>query len=145
MSHFGLSVTDLDRSVAFYCDVLGARLVRPPYAGESPSFFGRMALVMVGSTALDLYQHADNTGDRFEPARTGLDHFALVADSFEVLEAWQRWLEDHGVHKSEIRPAGGAGAMFDFVDPDGVQIEFLFLDQDKLRRSPVHAMGRSWE
>ena len=25
--------------------------------------------------------------------------------------------------------------MFDFTDPDGVQIEFYFLDEDKLRRS----------
>jgi catechol 2,3-dioxygenase-like lactoylglutathione lyase family enzyme len=28
VSHFGFSVTDLDRSIEFYCDVLGATLIR---------------------------------------------------------------------------------------------------------------------
>jgi glyoxylase I family protein len=57
MSHLGLSVTDLDRSVEFYCDVLGGLMVRPPFAGTSPSFSGRMAIVLLGSMALDLYEH----------------------------------------------------------------------------------------
>ena len=38
----------------FYCDVLGASLVRPPYGGDSPSFAGRMAIVGLGATGLDL-------------------------------------------------------------------------------------------
>ena len=45
VSHLGLSVTDLDRSVAFYGDVLGAVIVRSPFPGTSASFSGRMAIL----------------------------------------------------------------------------------------------------
>src|SRR5205823_14343274 len=117
------------------CDVLGAVLVGPPYEGESPSFFGRMALVRLGSAVFDLYEHDGNEGEHFRPARTGLDHLAFVAESTDDLEAWARWLDVHGVAHSEIRDAGGVGEIFDFADPDGIQIEFIFVDRELLRRS----------
>jgi glyoxylase I family protein len=141
VSHLGISVTDLDQAIAFYCDVLGATLLRPPYEGDSTSFSGRMALVYLGSLSLDLYQHAANVEERFDPSRTGLDHLALVAKSSEDLEAWAGWLDHHSVPRSEIRDAGDVGAMFDFEDPDGIQMEFFFLDQEKLRRSAIYSIA----
>jgi glyoxylase I family protein len=138
-SHLGISVTDLDRTVSFYCDVLGGTLVRPPYGGDSPSFSGRMALVHLGTCALDLYEHPGNVGERFDPSRTGLGHLALAADSLANLEAWATWLDRHEIPRSDIRDGGDVGAMFDFIDPDGIQIEFFFLDQEKLRRSPLYS------
>lgn len=133
VSHVGLSVTDLDQSVSFYRDVLGALLVRAPFGGDRTPFSGRMAILMLGLTVLDLFEHADNRSEQFDPARTGLDHLALMADSYEDLDAWSRWLDAHDVAHSEIRDSGGFGAQFDFVDPDGIQIEFCFLDQDMMR------------
>jgi glyoxylase I family protein len=73
MSHLGFSVTDLDRSIKFYCDVLGAALARAPHDGDGPSFSGRMALVMVGANGLDLYEHAGNEGERFDRTRAAVD------------------------------------------------------------------------
>jgi len=134
-------VTDLDRSVAFYCDVLGALVVRPPFPGTSPSFLGRMAIVMLGSMGLDLYEHTLNDGEEFRPARTGLDHLALIAESREELESWAVWLDAHNVPRSEVRDGGGVGDIFDFVDPDGIQLEFFFIDEDKLRASPSYSVG----
>jgi glyoxylase I family protein len=133
VSHVGLSVTDLDRSLSFYRDVLGALLVRAPFGGDRAAFSGRMAILMLGLTVLDLFEHGDNHAERFDPARTGLDHLALMADSYEDLDAWARWLDAHDIEHSEIRDSGGFGAQFDFVDPDGIQIEFCFLDQDMMR------------
>jgi glyoxylase I family protein len=98
-----------------------------------------MALINLGRFSLDVYQHAGNVNERFDPSRTGLDHLALVAGSLEDLQAWASWLDDHEVPRSEIRDAGDVGAMFDFVDPDGIQIEFFFLDQERLRRSTVYS------
>jgi len=131
-SHLGLSVTDLDRTLAWYCDVLGAVVTVDPYPGDRASFSGRMAILLVGTLILDLYQHTANGGERFDPPRTGLDHCAFRADSYADLEQWARWLDTKGVERSEIRETGGVGWMFDFVDPDGLQIEFLFLDQAKV-------------
>jgi glyoxylase I family protein len=133
VSHVGLSVADLDRSMSFYRDALGALVVRPPFGGDRAPFSGRMAILMLGLTVLDLFEHADNRAERFDPARTGLDHLALMADSHDDLEAWARWLDAHDVAHSEIRDSGGFGAQFDFVDPDGIQIEFCFLDHDMMR------------
>jgi glyoxylase I family protein len=130
--HLAFSVSDLDRSVAFYCDVLGAALVRPPFDGESPAFSGRMAIVALGATGLDLFEHAANESEPFDPARTGLDHVGFAAESAEELQSWLDWLESCNVSHSGVRDItfGGTtlGAMFDFRDPDGIQLEFLFRD-----------------
>jgi glyoxylase I family protein len=140
LSHLGLSVSDLDRSIEFYRDVLNADVVRPPYSGQSPSFSGRMAIVMIGSLILDLYQHTENPGDAFTPTRTGLDHFALVASTQDELETWASWLDGQDVPRSPIRDAAGVGSIFDFTDPDGIQIEFYFLDSKQLRTPTTYSL-----
>ena len=129
ISHLSLSVRDLDRSLAFYRDVLGAPVLAEPYV--SPHFEGgRIALVLIGVTGLDLQEHARNDGHRFDPAHSGLDHVAFTAESMADLEAWAARLDRAGVHHSPIREAG-SGAMFDFQDPDGIQLEFYFLDRSR--------------
>ena len=139
LSHLGLSVSNLERSIGFYCDVLGATLARTPYDGDSPAFSGRMALVIIGSLVVDLFEHSGNGGGRFDPSSTGLDHLALVAQSSEDLQRWARWLDLQKVQHSEFRDAQGMGTMFDFADPDGIQWEFLFLDPEKLRQLDSYA------
>ncbi|MDT5186330.1 MAG: hypothetical protein QOI29_4488 [Mycobacterium sp.] len=133
VNHVGISVTDLDRSIGFYCDVLGAAVLRPHFGGDRSSFSGRMAIVALGEFILDLFEHSANGGEKFEPARTGMDHLGLTAESTEELRAWATWLDGCDVPRSAIREvADGAGAMFDFVDPDGIQVEYLFLDVGEL-------------
>jgi glyoxylase I family protein len=117
ISHLGLSVTDLDRSIAFYRDMLGAVLVRAPYDGDNSSFSGQLAWIRLGSLAIDLYQHAATRDESFDPAQTGLDHLAFVSATREELEAWARWLDEHDVARSPIREANDVASMFDFKDP----------------------------
>ncbi len=113
----------------FYREVVGSDLLVGIHDGTSPSFLGRMAILSLGGQILDLYEHSSNEGERFDPVRTGLDHFALEATSLEELQQWATWLDACGVARSEVREvAGGHGAIFDFVDPDGIQIEFIHLN-----------------
>jgi glyoxylase I family protein len=129
LHHLGISVTNVDRSLRFYRDVLGADLLVEPNDGTSPSFTGRMAILSLGGRIFDLCEHSRNEGERFDPVRTGLDHLALEAQSVDELQAWAAWLDDCGVARSELRDvAGGLGKMFDFVDPDGIQVEFIHLN-----------------
>jgi len=93
-----------------------------------------MAIVAFGAQGLDLFEHADNEGEQFVPERTGLDHLALAAESLEQLQGWASWLDAHHVPHSEIRDVLDIGAMLDFVDPDGIQLEFIFIDLEKLQR-----------
>jgi hypothetical protein len=74
-----------------------------------------MAILLVGPSILDLYEHAANGSERFDPPSTGLDHFAFRADSYADLEQWAHWLDTKAVERSEIRETGGVGWMFDFV------------------------------
>ena len=130
----GLSVRDLDRSIRFYCDVLGATLIREPFDGDSPSFSGRMAIVALGTLGLDLFEHAGNEGEQFAPAHTGLDHLAFATQSVDELNEWASWLDARDILHSGVRDFD-VGAMMDFLDPDGIQLEFLFVDQAKVQRS----------
>jgi glyoxylase I family protein len=127
LHHFGVSVAVLERSIRFYCDVLGADLLvaDTPEGEDQRRFSGRAAILTLGGHVFDLCEHAGNAGERFDPVRTGLDHFALEAGSLDGLLAWASWLDACGVARSEIRKVSGdLGVMFDFVDPDGIQIEF---------------------
>jgi len=128
-NHLSVSVTDLDRSLAFYRDVLGATVLAEPYDG-TPQFDGRIALVLVGTVGLDLQEHEQNDGAPFDPVRTGLDHLGFNAASAAELDLWVRLLDEAGVGHSPIREAG-PGLMFDFQDPDGIQLEFFFIDPDR--------------
>jgi glyoxylase I family protein len=115
--------------VNFYRDVVGADLLVATSDGTSPSFTGRMAIMSLGGRIFDVCEHSRNAGERFDPVRTGLDHLALEAESPEQLQAWAAWIDGRGVERSEIREvANGLGSMFDFVDPDGIQIEFIYLN-----------------
>lgn len=131
LHHFGISVANLERSMRFYCDVLGADVLvaETPEGEDQRRFSGRAAILSLGGHVIDLCEHSGNAGDPFDPVRTGLDHFALEAESLDDLRAWANWLDTSGVARSEIRKvAGGVGTMFDFVDPDGIQIEFAHFD-----------------
>ena len=86
LHHFGISVTDLDRSLEFYCNVLGAAVVLPPNPADN--FDGRRAVLMLSNgMGLDVNEFASNVGDAFDAGDTGLDHLAFAADSFEPSQA----------------------------------------------------------
>jgi glyoxylase I family protein len=142
LNHFGISVTDLDASIAFYTEVLGAALAIPTKEGQSPSSSWRYAVVALGPVAVDIYQHSANGGERFAPTRTGLDHLGLSVETHDDLVAWARWLDANGVPRSGIRDAV-IGEIFDFVDPDGIQLEFFFMDPERSKDSAVRAALRA--
>jgi glyoxylase I family protein len=139
--HLGLSVRDLDRSVRFYRDVMGAALIKEPYDGDSPSSSGRIAIVRLGALGLDLIEHAANAGESFEPARTGLDHLSFPTESIEDLSSWASWLDSCGIAHSGVKDVGGVGNMVNFLDPDEIQLEFLFRDLEKLRQGPYASLS----
>lgn len=130
LDHFGLSVTDLAKSTAFYCDVLGAEVVFG--AHDEDSF--RRVVVKLGSWIVDINQFHGNDGTRFDVTRAGLDHLGLTATSRQSLDDWARWLDANDVPRSAIRdmPVPVVGAMFDFADPDGIQFEFSFVESAPL-------------
>ncbi|MEV5429212.1 VOC family protein [Streptomyces sp. NPDC052701] len=118
--HIGLNVTDLDRSLAFYRDVLGFALI-----GEGKEEDRRYAFLGDGERLLlTLWQQAARP---YGADRAGLHHLALEADSLERVGEYERALRAHGVefaHDGVVAHHEGApsGGIF-FHDPDGTRLE----------------------
>jgi glyoxylase I family protein len=113
----------------FYCNVLGAAVVFQPDAADN--FNGRRAIVMLSDQmGFDVNEFATNVGNAFDPTCTGLDHLAFAADSYDALEAWVARLDEGGVAHSPIREIAGVGVyIVHFRDPDGIQLEFVYMDR----------------
>ena len=123
ISHVSLSVSDLDRSLVFYRDVLALPVFVDTFDGAL--FEGREVMFRTGSLVFNLQEHrARDAGDAFDPTRVGLDHLAFAVRNLADLEAWVRRLDDLGVTHSEIRDIG-FGHLVELRDPDGIQLELF--------------------
>ncbi|MER6284003.1 VOC family protein [Streptomyces sviceus] len=118
--HIGLNVTDLDRSLAFYRDVLGfTPLAEGKEEGRRYAFLGD------GETlVLTLWQQAEQS---YGPDRAGLHHLAFEADSIERVREYEQALRAYGAdfaHEGVVahREGAGSGGIF-FHDPDGTRLE----------------------
>jgi catechol 2,3-dioxygenase-like lactoylglutathione lyase family enzyme len=82
IEHTGLSVANLERSIAFYCDMLGFTLKRivesPPEMrlGDViglPGAAARIAHVQLGGVMLELFEYQEPRGRRIPPDRSQAD------------------------------------------------------------------------
>lgn len=118
--HLRLTVADVERSRAFYVDVLGFEHVMDLNPG---------AFLSNGSVGLGLGPVPDPAravpGDRFDENRVGLDHLSLGVGSRAELEAAARVLDERHVPRGEIKDLGPAFGLYvlAFRDPDNVQLE----------------------
>ncbi|MFD9412907.1 VOC family protein [Streptomyces sp. NPDC059989] len=118
--HVGLSVTDLDRSLAFYRDALGFQVL-----GEGKEEGRRFAFLgQDGELALTLWQQAEGA---FAPAAAGLHHLAFSAGAIEEVREYEARLRGLGVQFAYdgVVPHGegaASGGIF-FHDPDGIRLE----------------------
>ena len=124
--HIGLTVTDLDRSVRWYAEMLGfVQWMEERYPG------GRTAgLVRPGTHVhIGLDAHEANEGERFAPRRTGLDHLALATATRAELTAWHAHLTANGVPCSAVKDCVDPApfSLFTFSDPDGIALELIHM------------------
>ena len=127
--HLRLTVTDVQRSRAFYTGLLGFQVaVESPPPGdpaEAETFkilFGGVVMIR-GNLLMGLRPMAP-PGDRFDPDRVGLDHLSFGVPGREDLEQAAKLFDERGVPHGEITTLAGFGIdVFPFEDPDGVQLE----------------------
>jgi len=122
IGHVVLKVRNLERSAAFYRDVLGMQ--------EVMRYRGAMAFFSFGSNHHDigLLQLGDRAPDP-EPHAVGLYHIAFkVGDTLDELRACKAQLEQHGVQLIGMSDHGVSQSLY-LADPDGNEIE-LFVDAD---------------
>jgi lactoylglutathione lyase len=119
-----IRVGDLERSLRFYCEVLGMRLLRRK---DYPD--GRFTLAFVGygtedrETVIELTHNWDT--DRYDLG-TGFGHIALGVD--DVYEACAALRAKAARIVREPGPMKHGGSEIAFVeDPDGYRIELIQL------------------
>jgi glyoxylase I family protein len=118
--HFTLTVTDLDRSVAFYRDLLGFQIVLD--LGERKIMSNGSILLVVATPPDPVQAIAD---DRFSENRVGLDHISFTIASRGDLEEASRFFDNQGVAHGEIKDLGPDLGIYviAFRDPDNIQLE----------------------
>lgn len=122
LMHTMLRVTDLERALGFYCDVLEMKLLRRRDYPE-----GRFTLAFVGygderdSTVLELTHNWDTAA--YEMG-TAYGHIAIGVD--DVYAVCERIRARGGKIVREPGPMRGGRSVLAFLeDPDGYKIELL--------------------
>jgi glyoxylase I family protein len=128
-SHVNLTVTDLDRSVDWYCRVFGLvvaadeKLARP--ATDKQVRYRSLFDSTRRTYVVGLIEHPDGDGCPFDERRTGLDHFAVHVPERGDLDDWVRHLEEQGVEHSGIKQTPYEDAIT-LRDPDNIQLEICW-------------------
>lgn len=122
ISHLDLTVSDAERSARWYVEVLGLRRVR------RADLDGRIMIVLVHpdtGLVIGLNQHDEQSAERFDEHRPGLDHVGFAVHDREELYAWQERLAELAVEHSPVTDSpSGSGTALVFRDPDNIQLEF---------------------
>jgi catechol-2,3-dioxygenase len=123
--HIDLTVTDGERSVRWWTEVLGFRLL---LTVDRPGF-RVWSVYHPSGVSVGLMAHDNAVSDRFDERAVGLDHFAFNVRDRSTLEAWATHLHELGVAHSGIKEENG-GPLITLRDPDNIQLELHAFDPD---------------
>lgn len=121
--HVSVTVTDIERSVPWYCDLLGLTKLMEESHPDGTGY-----AVVLGkpdwSMCVGLHTHPTNERERFSESRTGLDHIGFMVSGRAELDSRESRLAELGVEHSPVNDQGGYAVLV-FRDPDNIQLEFM--------------------
>lgn len=109
-SHSAVRITDADRSIAFYENVLGLKKLPRPNFPFKGAWYG------VGPNAIHLIS-SENRGQKPDPLGA---HIALDVEDFDETK---KALKEMGIEFLEAPSNMGAGRQLWILDPDGNTVE----------------------
>jgi glyoxylase I family protein len=122
LHHVTAISADLERTIAFYRDLLGLAIIHDGPSDDDPNtrhvWFG--ALHGGAGMLISFMQYPELPKGTVGTGST--HHFALIVDSAEEQEAWRDYLRNHGVECTEIFDRGSFRSIY-VRDPDGHIVE----------------------
>ncbi len=121
--HIAIICSDYKKSLAFYCDALGLKLLSETYRAVRDSY--KADLSIDGRYVIELFSFPSPSKRPSYPEAAGLRHLAFsVVDVAGTVEL----LAKKGIACEAIRTDELTGKQFTFTtDPDGLPIEFYEL------------------
>ena len=118
LDHLALKVTDMDKALHFYHQVLGLELLRT--SGPNAEG-GRSAVVQAGGQKIDLFSRPDFvSADKDKPV--GMDHLCLLMDAASVADLMAHLQQaDVDIFWGPVERHGSTSVYV--YDPDGVHVE----------------------
>ena len=139
-SHFGICVSDLDRSLRFYCDGLGFEKAESHEIGSEfaalmdlPEVSVTSQFIRRGQTAMELLAFTNpspfGSRERRPVHQLGLTHLSFRVRDVEAVAARLVALGGAVVESSRtVHRVRGHAAVFVYcTDPDGVRVELMDL------------------
>lgn len=126
-AHVRLTVTDIQRSRAFYDDVFGlpVALEVPADADEATreqlGFLFGGVIYQLGDSLFGLRPVGE---DSFDEDRVGLDHVSFAVASRAELDEAAALLDQRGLAHEGVKDIG-AGYILEFRDPDNIALELF--------------------
>jgi catechol 2,3-dioxygenase-like lactoylglutathione lyase family enzyme len=126
LHHLTAICRDLERTTAFYRDLLGLALVDEAHSDDDPDarhfWFaaqGERGIGAAGTLISFLEYPAMAAG---QVGRGSTHHFAFTVESAEEQEAWRDYLREHGVECTDVFDRGRFRSIY-LRDPDGHIVE----------------------
>lgn len=119
IDHVGLKVADMDKSLAFYCDGLGLKLLRRRERGP-----GIATAVPVGNQEMNLFSDPGFAVSAADGDPPGLDHFCLEIESGSIDEVIAG-LAKAGIAVAKPPVKRSDGVSLFVSDPDGCRVELI--------------------
>jgi glyoxylase I family protein len=119
LNHVVLTITQVERSRAFYRDLLGFETTDISVEGIDGFYFSSGGVSFFLLTTNQVV-----AGDRFNEFRVGLDHLSFNAPSKEALHELADKLIAAGVDTKGVEQFVSGNWYVAFRDPDNIQLEY---------------------
>lgn len=121
LDHVGLKVTDMDRSLRFYCEVLGLELLRRSAKDANGV---ASAVLKVGEQEINMFSNPDFASIHRGDDSAGVDHFCLQIEC-ATIEDLVGALRQAGVTVAKGPVQRRDGISLFVSDPDDCRVELI--------------------